>query len=111
MSPFAYAETLTVLRRGSVVYPTMGDAPAVATSTPVDGCALWPTLTAELVTGQDTVNWDMEALFPPDTDIVATDQVIARGITYDVVGQPMDWRSQLTGKRPGIQVQLKAATG
>lgn len=107
---FAFTETLTIIRPDPPVFPTMGNAPTT-TSTVVCGCTSWPTQTSELVFGQDTVTWDREAVFPIETDIRATDQVVRHGVTYRVVGQPQHWKSPFTGRRPGIVVQLKAATG
>lgn len=108
---FPFGETVTIVRRVAPVFPTMGDAPAVATSTVIDNCAVWPTTTAELVNGQDTVTWQLELVVPEGTDILPTDQVAYKGVTYDIDGRPQDWHSPFTGSKPGIVVNLKTATG
>lgn len=106
-----YGETVTILRMAPPVFPTLGNKTTPAVASTIDGCAFWPTTTAELIFGQDTVTWDASALLPPDTDIEATDQVQVRGQLYDVVGQPQFWRNNFTGREPGYLVQLKAASG
>lgn len=108
---YPMGESVSIVRGEAPVFPTMGDAPATASTTVIDGCAIWPTVTTEIVTGQDTVTWDLECLLPPDTDILPTDRVLFDGETYDVVGRPMRWRSPITGRKPGIQVNLKSQTG
>lgn len=108
---FPFGVMVTVTRQAAPVFPTMGDAPAVATTTDIDNCAIWPTTTAELVSGQDTVTWDLTLVVPEGTDILATDKVTFDSTVYEIVGQPQDWRSPFTGSTPGIVVQLKAGTG
>lgn len=108
---FTEGQTVTVLRRAAPVFPTMGDYPAPDSSTDVKGCAIWPTTSTETVNGQDTVVWGLTVLLPVGTDVLATDQVAFKGITYDVNGQPFTWHSPMTGHEPGVEVQLRAATG
>lgn len=104
----AFTETVTVVRQ---VVDNWGNHTAGATHD-VDGCAVWPFgVSGEVVVGEDTVTWDMYVLMPAGSDVVATDRVIVRGITYDVVGEPIRWISPLTGRQPGVQVNLKTATG
>lgn len=110
MTPIPFPDTLVIWRRPAVTFPTMGDQPAAAVSSTVLG-AFWSTTSTELVSGQDTVTWDASALLPYGTDVLATDQIEARGALYDVVGQPFAWKSNLTGKETGVQVQLKVASG
>lgn len=107
---FAFGQTVTIVRGGAVTFPTMGDLPST-TSTDVDNCATWPAQSNELIFGQDTVTWNLELVVPAGTDLLATDQVVISGVTYDVVGQPMDWRSPFTGWAPGRQVHLQTSTG
>lgn len=114
------SETVTILRRGPSVYPTMGDKADPTICFKVSGCSLWPNTVTEKVSsqtnvekidGQFTVLWGLTVFMPPGTDIRPTDQVVARGETYQVNGKPSIWNSPSTGHRAGIEVQLKAASG
>lgn len=108
---FPFGETITIVRLAPPTFPTMGDAPAVATSTDIDNCAVWPTQTTELIVGQDTVTWDLDLVVPFGTDVRSDDQVEYEGVTYDIVGRPQPWRSPFTGSTPGTVINLKSSTG
>lgn len=43
-------------------------------------------------------------------DVVATDRIVARGDTWQVDGDPADWRSPHTNRR-GMQIQLRRVEG
>lgn len=109
MIPFP--KTVTVVRTPAPTLPAYGDNTETAARTDVEGCAVWPTTTAEFVSGQDTTIWDLNCLLPQGTDVLSTDQVEVDGVLYDVVGRPQHWDSQLVNKSAGVEVQLKAGTG
>ena len=48
---------------------------------------------------------------PTGTDITPADRVVVRGVTYEVDGDPADWRSPYSGWRPGLSVALKRFGG
>lgn len=103
-----FAETIAVIRGTPDKY---GDKDA-ATSHFVEGAVLWPAASPTETTGSsDIVSWTLTALIPPGSDILSTDQIAYQGVIYDIVGQPMAWRSAFTGYRPGIELHLIAATG
>jgi hypothetical protein len=106
-----FPKTVTVIRTPSQPLPTFGDVSSPPTRTDVNGCAVWPASTAEFVTGQDTVTWDLNCLLPFGTDVLSSDQVEVDGVIYQVVGRPQHWDSQLLPKSAGVEVQLKAGTG
>lgn len=107
MPSFPFGETVTVTRQVQAKHgdKTPGDAHDVS------GCAVWPTTTTETVGGQDTVIWGLTVLMPPGTDVLATDKVALRGVSYDVNGEPALYESPLTGTQSGIEVLLKTETG
>jgi hypothetical protein len=65
----------------------------------------------EFTDGRDTVIAGLTIYLPDGADVAAVDRVIARGETWDVVGQPQDWLSPFTGWRPGRAVALQRVTG
>lgn len=113
-------ETVQVLRRPVLAFPTMGDTSETMTSVPVSGCLIYPNTVTETVSrkagtetivGQDTVVSGLTCLMPFGTDVLPTDRVQVRGVIYDVNGQPSTWKSPSTGHRSVVEVQLKTATG
>lgn len=112
-----YPETVTVVRMvvGKHGARTPGD------SHDVDGCAVYPRATKastnvtrggnESLVAEDLVEFGLAVLMPAGSDVLATDQVIARGKTYEVDGQPADWWSPLSNFAPGREVLLKQETG
>jgi len=103
----AFSETIAVVRQ---VLDRFGDEASNTTHT-IDGCAVWPVTTTENIINVDIVNWTMVALVPTGSDVLATDRIAYQGTIYDVVGQPTNWRSYLTGHKPGIELHLVASTG
>ena len=48
---------------------------------------------------------------PADSDVLTTDRLEVRDVTYDVEGEPGDWRHPLTGRRPGLEVNVRRVDG
>lgn len=48
---------------------------------------------------------------PTNTDILTTDWVSFRDQLYAVDGTPTDWRNPWTGRRPGLEVNLRRVDG
>jgi len=48
---------------------------------------------------------------PSGSPITAVDRVEVRGELYEVVGEPSDWRSPYSRRRPGIVVRLRRVEG
>ena len=101
-------ETVSIVRQSENAY---GDhTPGLDHD--VTGCAIWPTTGTETVAGgMDVVVFGLTVLMPPGTDVLSTDTVLARGVTYMVNGEPTLYQSPLTGTQSGIEVQLKTETG
>lgn len=89
-----------------------------ATTVTVEGAAFAPTGSvnaasggSEDVTLRDAVSDAPMLYLPPDTPITATCRVVARGLTYEVVGDPADWRNPYSGTKAGLAVGLKRVEG
>lgn len=108
MIPRGFTETVTITRQSVDAY---GDHAAGA-SHDQPGCVIWPTAAPEIVAGgMDITTLGLTVFMPADADILSTDTVTARGVVYQVSGEPGVCRSALTGTTSGIEVLLKAATG
>ncbi|MEU7609548.1 hypothetical protein [Micromonospora sp. NPDC049204] len=107
---FAYGETATVLRA------PLTDAPygnqqrdwGNATSTLLLGWGFAPrTSDEDTATGSEGVIVGLTGFGPPGSDVLPTDRMEVRGVVYEVVGEVGEWRSPLTGWRPGVEVALR----
>lgn len=107
---FPFGETLTRSRP-----PTAnreGDRDGDRDTKDYDGCAVWPTGSAENLDLRDQVDSEYTALVPDvGADILATDQVVWRGDTYDVAGRPERFRNPFNGDDPGLLVRMNRSTG
>jgi hypothetical protein len=79
----------------------------------IDDCVLYPAGTGgeQVDVGRDQTVQTLTLLAPAGTDLTPLDRVQARGATYDVDGWPFEYRSPLTGWRPGLQVTLVRREG
>jgi hypothetical protein len=106
-------ETVTLIRRTRT--GTDADGNDVWTDTPVvvPRCAVWPRTAVETLAGgrQDTSIVGLSLLAPPGTVIAVTDRITARGLTWEVDGEPGVWDSALTGSRAGVEVALRRVSG
>jgi hypothetical protein len=71
----------------------------------IGGCLFAPGGSAENNIAANQVDTDATVYCPPGTTIAATDRIRARGVLYQVVGDPQVWGSS------GIAVQLRRVTG
>lgn len=61
---------------------------------------------------RNTLAFGLTAFMPIDADIRATDVVeLADGTRWNVVGEPMRWRSPHSGWSPACEVDLERVTG
>lgn len=114
---FAHPEPVTILTAGTEEDPYSGEASeswevALGASERVDHCGVAPGGSTEVVAVNRTpVDSDFDLIFDHDPAIVPTNRVIVRGLTCNVVGRPMKWRSPFTGWEPGWIVQAKIREG
>lgn len=104
-------ETVTIRRRTESGRDSHGNTTWTTTDIPVDGCAVWPTGSTEQLQGQDQTSERLTVWFPYGTDVLSTDQVLVRGLTYEVEGLASSWASPFTGTRAGAEVRLDRVRG
>lgn len=112
---FAHGETVTRLRAGTVSDPYSGETTpdwSIATSLSIDGCGFDPGGTGErLDLARNVITTQPKVYAPTGSDVLASDRLVVRGVTYEVDGRPEDWRSPFTGWQPGLVIPLKASEG
>ncbi len=117
---FAYGETATRLRRQMWTDPYSGetaprpwdDGDHEPDALPIEGVAFNPGGSTDLATdGRTIVTTKPTAYCPIDADILAGDRLQVRGVTYDVEGNPAEWRNPFTGWAPGLAVTLELVEG
>lgn len=72
----------------------------------IEGCLLYPRGSSEEEGRSATVIVGMVLLAPPGSDILVTDEIAFRGVTYRVDGRPGAW-GFLDGTEACLQVALK----
>jgi hypothetical protein len=119
---FAVAFTITVHRPPSGAQKNRwGDAAAPFTPHYVDGCAIYPSGSTEIVEARDTIADTAVLLVPYGADIKATDEVeipdngavppLYRNTRWKVDGTPAGWQSPFTGWKPGTEIRLTKQAG
>lgn len=111
MPRLPFSEDFILVSRGVTGRDSDGNDIYGETQTATSG-AFSPQGSTELIQGQatvlthDTIYLD-EGAPTPDPD----DQVIARGLRYDIDGTPRVYRNPYTGRTPGPVLQLLRVTG
>lgn len=113
---FAYGETVTRQRATPATDPYSGEATGRDWTSPdeldIDGCGFNPGTSSEPVQdARNAVITRPEVYAPSDADVLAGDRLVVRGLTYEVDGNPGDYRSPFTGWRPGLVIALKGVEG
>jgi hypothetical protein len=113
---FAYGETVTRLRLTAAADRFSGEATSADWSNPdeldIPNCAFDPGDSLEpLAAGRDAVLTKPTVYAPSGSDVTALDRLIVRGRTWQVDGDPSDYRSPFSGWRPGMVIHLKAVSG
>lgn len=113
--PIPYGETVTVHRVTAAAQDEYGNDVDVMTDIEISGVALWPR-TASEAANPDTaaatrVVVGLTALIPPGFAVTATDRITARGMLYEVDGEPGVWRSYITAHDVGTEIALRRVEG
>lgn len=113
---FPFGETVTRLRASSAADRFSGESTAEDWSSPDElailGCGFDPGDSTEpLEAGRDAVLAKPTVYAPSGADVTALDRLIVRGRTWQVDGDPADYRNPLTGWEPGLVIKLKAVSG
>jgi hypothetical protein len=108
-------ETVVVLTAGTTSDPYSGESVADWT-TPTEVAV--PDVLCEPRPGgepqqdarnQITSGWTLYFQSPPDVAIDPTNRIRVRGVVYDILGEPADWR--LGSWQPGLVVQCERSVG
>ncbi|MFJ9313797.1 hypothetical protein ACIRN4_06350 [Pimelobacter simplex] len=113
---FAFGETVTRLRGTPVTDPYSIEATDLDWTSPdalpIPGCGFAPSGSAEpLEQGRNAVITTPTVYAPAGADVLAHDRLIVRGRTWQVKGDPADWRHPMTGWTPGLVIQLEEVAG
>lgn len=113
---FAHGETVTRLRATPATDPYSGEATGLDWDAPdeldIDGCGFNPGQSSEpLQEARNAVTSQPEVYAPFGSDVLSGDRIVVRGKTYDVDGEPADWRSPFSGWSPGMVIVLKRVEG
>jgi len=108
-------ETVTRIRATPGGYDPFGDPlPGTTDELEISGCAISPraqVYTSELTGPGRRAVIDGVLLYAPyGSDILPSDDIVVRGVTYRVDGEPGSWRSPYTGARRGIEITLERVT-
>lgn len=113
---FLHGETVTRLRARALVDPYSNEPEDADWSTPdaldIPGCAVAPGGSAEPTQdARGAVDSDFDLIFKQTPDITASDRVVVRGLTCQVDGRPIQWRSPFTGWEAGWVVRASVREG
>lgn len=116
MFPLAYGETVTRLRGVPKSDRFSGEATTLDWSDPLEldisGCAFDPGSSIEpLEIGRDAVVTRPTVYAPSGADVLAGDRIVIRGRTWQVDGEPADYRSPFSGWAAGLAIHVKAVSG
>lgn len=106
-------EAVDVLTAGTSTDPYSGqpvESWGTATSVTVGGVLVEPRPSGEpQQVARNAVTSGFTLYFPAATALTAQNRVRVRGVVYDVLGDPADWR--LGAWRPGLVVQVERTAG
>ena len=113
---FAYCESITRLRAPMVVDPYSTEATARDWANPasvaLEGFAVDPGGSRETRTVNREQIITTPTLYGPyGADVVASDRVVAAGVTWEVVGNAANWSNPHTGRTPGSVWPLERVEG
>jgi hypothetical protein len=114
---FTHGETVTRQRAQTTAdpYSTQPRPDWKKTPATVDiaGCGFDPGTSAESFAepGRQPITTKPTVYAPYGSDIKAGDRLVVRGVTYDVDGNPADFRSPFSGWEAGMAVSLRVKEG
>jgi endonuclease YncB( thermonuclease family) len=104
-------QTVTLIRRTKGVPDAFGNDTWTTAATPVQAVYAPGSSSENVGQGRDALTLQPTVYLPGGTDVRAVDAVVIDGDTFEVDGEPIDWRHALTGWNPGVEVRLRRVTG
>lgn len=116
MFPVSHGERVTRLRGATSTDPYSAEPDVDWTGIPdeldVEGCAFWVESSVEPdETDRARVVSVAKVLAPFGADFLPHDRFVARGVTYEVVGEPSHLRNPFTGWEPGCEITGRRVDG
>lgn len=113
---FAHGELVIRQRATPVLDPYSGEPTDYSWDDPdlldLPGCGFDPGGSVETSeVGRAPIVTQPTVYADPSADVLAGDRLVVRGRTWEVDGDPADWRNPFTGWRPGLVIKLKAVSG
>lgn len=113
---FPNGETVTRLRGTPKLDRSSGETIGTDWTAPaalaIEGCAFDPGNSTEpLQQGRNAVVTQPAVYAPFGVDVLAGDRLVVRGRTWQVVGDPGDYRSPFSGWEAGTVIHLEAVSG
>lgn len=111
MPTFPFAETFTIVSRTVTSQDADGNDVYSDTEMSTTG-AFAPEGSSELIQGQNTVLTHPTIYLSNGAPVPSpTDKIRARGILYDIDGEPQVFHNPFTGEEPGPVLRLLRVTG
>ena len=116
MIPFPHGETVTRLRGVAAEDPYSDEETDLDWDDPdelsIPNCGFDPGGSTETVTVDRTPIVTQPTVYAPSgVDVTALDRLVVRSRTWQVDGDPAEWRNPFTGWEPGMLIRLKAVDG
>lgn len=111
---FPHGETAYVLAHLDGAEDSHGnpvDSWAAEPGVAIKGCGFAPGGSTESGDNRTVIATNPQLFCPPGASITAKDRVKVRGLVFEVVGDPADWKHPMTGWDPGVVVNLERVAG
>lgn len=83
---------------------------SAAATTTISGVSVQPVAATEATVDREYTATHLNLFAPPGTDLLATDRVVWRGVTYEIDGEPATWYD-LGGRADHLEAVLKRMAG
>jgi len=109
--PFPYSQTITLIQRVRTGHDEYGNDVYTDNQIPLPYCVVQPSSSSEVVQWTEQVSTDITVFVPYGTVITPLDALLINGVTYEVQGEPQDWRSPFSGNTSPTQVRAAVVSG
>lgn len=113
---FLHGETVVRQRGVPFLDPYSNEQTGIDWSDPAtatfEHCAVWQDSSVEPTQDARTAVITITSVaFTAGADVLAGDRLLIRGGTYEVQGDPFDWRSPFSGWEPGLVARAQRVEG